>query len=384
MTTGPQSSTDRRLRAGLVGGGRGAFIGRIHRIAAELDGEALVVAGALSSDPETARLSAAEWRLPRWYTDYRAMASEEVRRPDGIDFVIIATPNYLHAPVARAFLEAGIAVICDKPLALTSAEAETLVQMVETRRSLFALTHPYAAYPLVREARERVAQGALGSLRRVIVEYQQDWLREPIESGGHKQAGWRTDPARSGPGGCIADIGTHAQHLLEYVAGSQITEICADLTSFVNGRTLDDDANVLLRLAGGAKGILTCSQIACGEDNDLSLRLYGTRGGLEWRQQEPNTLLWKPAGRPWQMVRAGSTSTAIASRTIARTPPGHPEGYIEAFANIYREFTADVRRVQAGDRPAGHYPTVKDGARSMRFVEATLASALHGGRWISL
>jgi predicted dehydrogenase len=384
MTQSPRSSTDRRLRAGIVGGGRGAFIGPIHRIAAELDGETLVVAGALSSDPDTARLSAAEWRLTRWYADYRAMATDESRRPDGIDFVIIATPNHLHAPVARAFIEAGIPVICDKPLALSAAEAETLVQMVEERGGLFALTHPYAAYPIVREARERIASGALGDLRRVIVEYQQDWLREPIEGGGHKQADWRTDPARSGPGGCIADIGIHAQHLLEYVAGRPIVELCADLTSFVERRVLDDDANVLLRLAGGAKGVLTCSQIACGEDNNLTLRIYGTKAGLEWRQQNPNTLLWKPADLPWQLVRAGSAATHIAARAVARTPPGHPEGYIEAFANIYREFAADVRRVQTGSSPSGHYPTVKDGSRSMRFIEATLASALHGGRWVSL
>ncbi len=384
MSRDPPASASRRLLAGMVGGGRGAFIGPIHRMAAELDGEVLVVAGALSSDPDVARRSAVDWHLSRAYMDYRIMAAEEARRPDGIDFAIIATPNHLHAPVARAFLEAGIAVICDKPLALTAEEAESLVQMVEARRTLFAVTYPYAAYPLIREARERVASGALGTLRRVVVEYQQGWLREAIEGGGHKQAAWRTDPARSGAGGCIGDIGTHAQHLLEYVAGCRVTEICADLTSFVSGRVLDDDANVLLRLAGGARGILTCSQIACGEENNLTLRLYGTQAGLEWRQQEPNTLLWKPADDSWQMVRAGSASTSVAARSAARTPPGHPEGYIEAFANIYREFVADLRRVQAGEPAAGHYPTVQDGARSMRFVEAAVISARRGGGWTAV
>jgi predicted dehydrogenase len=384
MTLPDRESQGRRLRAGIVGGGNGAFIGPIHRIAAELDGQALLVAGALSSDPARAMRAAAEWRLPRAYEDFRTMAIEESRRKDGIDFAIIATPNDLHAPVARAFLDAGIPVVCDKPLALSAAEADELVRQVEARRLCFALTHPYAAYPLVREARERVARGALGELRRVVVEYQQDWLREPLEHEGHKQASWRTDPQRSGPGGCIGDIGTHAQHLLEYVAGRPIVALCADLTSFVAGRVLDDDANVLLRLEGGAKGVLTCSQIACGEENALTLRLYGAAAGLEWRQQEPNTLIWKPANAPWQLIRTGSSTAGVQARLATRAPAGHPEGYIEAFANIYSAFIADVRRCHAGETPIGGYPTVQDGARSMRFIQAVVESSRNGASWLAL
>jgi len=374
----------RRLRAGIVGGGRGAFIGPLHRIAAELDGDARVAAGALSSDADRARQSAAEWRLDRSYDDFRVMAAQESLRPDGIDFVIIATPNHLHFPIARAFLEANIPVVCDKPLAASFEEARQLVALVESHRLCFALTHPYSAYPLVEEARDRVAQGALGTLRRVVVEYQQDWLRRAVEQEGHKQAVWRSDPQRAGLGGGIGDIGTHAQHLLEHDSGVRNTSLCADLTRFVDGRRLDDDANVLLRLSGGAKGILTCSQIACGEENNLTIRLYGTLGGLEWRQQEPNTLYWKPADAPWQLIRAGTTATGRGARSLTRTPPGHPEGYIEAFANIYGAFVEDVRRSSAGLEPLQRYPTVRDGARSMQFVEAVVESSSAGGSWRSI
>jgi predicted dehydrogenase len=374
----------RRLRAGIVGGGRGAFIGAVHRMAAELDGEALVVAGALSSDPERAAESARDWRLERSYDDYARMAREEAARADGIDFAIVATPNHLHYPVASAFLDAGIHVICDKPLALTVEEAEDLAARVAAGRLCFALTHPYAAYPLIREARARVAAGDLGDLRRVVVEYQQDWLREPLELTGHKQAGWRADPARAGLGGCIGDIGTHAQHLLEYVGGRRIASLCADLTAFVPGRQLDDDANLLVRLEGGAKGVLTCSQVACGEENALTLRLYGTRAGLEWRQQEPNTLLWKPADAPWQLLRAGAGHTGAEARAATRTPPGHPEGYVEAFANVYRRFAADVRRVAAGAPAQRDYPGTDEGVRGMRFIRAAVESSARGAAWVDL
>jgi predicted dehydrogenase len=374
----------RRLRAGIVGGGRGAFIGAVHRIAAELDGEALVVAGALSSDPVRARESARDWRLERSYEDYAQMAREEAAREDGIDFAIVATPNHLHYPVAKAFVEAGIHVICDKPLALSVAEGEALAALVASHRVRFALAHPYGAYPLVREARERVAAGELGELRRVLVEYQQDWLREPLERTGNKQAEWRADPARAGLGGCIGDIGTHAQHLLEYVTDRRIASLCADLTAFVPGRALYDDANVLLRLEGGAKGVLTCSQIACGEENDLVIRVYGTQGGLEWRQQEPNTLVMKPAGAPWQLLRTGGGYTGVAARASTRIPAGHPEGYLEAFANVYRAFAADVRCAAAGEPLVGGYPTVDDGVRGMKFVRSVVESSRDGGRWVSL
>ena len=379
----PATPAPRRLRAGIVGGGRG-FIGAVHRLAAELDGEARVIAGALSSDAQTARDSAADWGLERSYTSYEDMASAEAADEHGIDFVIIATPNDLHFPVARAFLNAGIHVACDKPLARTLAEGEELVRLVEGGTSLFALTLSYSGYPAVRQAREMVRAGQLGEIRKVMVEYTQDWLLEAVEARGHKQAAWRTDPARAGPGGCIGDIGTHAQHLLEYVTQRQVEALCADLTSFVAGRRLDDDANVLLRLSGGAKGSLICSQIACGEENRLALRVYGSRGGLEWQQEEPNTLLYKPAGAPWQRLRTGQAYLSEPAREAARLPGGHPEGYLEAFANLYRDFIRDVRRVETGRAPLREYPGVQDGLRGLRFIAQAVASSRAGSVWLRL
>jgi predicted dehydrogenase len=353
-------------------------------MAAELDGEARVVAGAMSSDPDTARESAAAWGLARSYTSYEDMAAAEAANPDGIDFVIIATPNQLHYPAARAFLAAGIHVVCDKPLALTVAEGERLLGLAEAGRPLFALTHNYTGYPAVREARARVCSGELGDLRKVLVEYTQDWLMEALEARGNKQAAWRTDPARAGLGGCIGDIGIHALNLLEFVTGREVEALCADLTSFVSGRRLDDDANVLLRLGGGAKGTLVCSQVACGEENRLSLRIYGSRAGLEWHQQEPNTLIVKPAGRPWSLLRVGRGYLSEAAKAATRLPPGHPEGYLEAFANIYRAFMRDVRRVAAGEAPARDYPGARDGLRGLRFVAQAVASAQAGSVWLSV
>ena len=374
----------RRLRAGIVGGGRGAFIGSVHRMAAELDGAAQVVAGALSSHPQTARDSAADWLLERAYGSYAEMAAAEAADANGIDFVIIATPNDLHYPVASTFLEAGIHVICDKPLALTVAEGEELARLVEGGNTLFALTHSYTGYPAVREARERVHSGLLGNIRKVMVEYTQDWLMEPLEQHGNKQALWRTDPARAGLGGCVGDIGTHAANLLEFVTERRIEALCADLSSFVAGRRLDDDGNILLRLEGGAKGTLVCSQIACGEENRLSIRVYGSRSGLEWHQEEPNTLLYKEAGRPWARLRTGQGYLGSAARAAARLPPGHPEGYLEAFANIYRGLIADVRRVERGERPLRDYPGVQDGVRGLRFVAQAVASSAAGSVWLRL
>ena len=374
----------RRLRAGIVGGGRGAFIGSVHRIAAELDSQAQVIAGAMSSDARIARESAAEWFLERSYASYAEMAAAEAADANGIDFVIIATPNHLHYPVARAFLEADIHVICDKPLALTVAEGEELVRLVESGPTLFALTHVYTAYPAVRQAREMVRSGRLGELRLVLVEYTQDWLMEPLESRGNKQAAWRTDPARAGLGGCVADIGTHAANLLEYVTDRPIEAVCADLSSFVKGRRLDDDGHMLLRLAGGAKGTLVCSQVACGEENRLTFRLYGSQAGLEWHQQEPNTLLLKPAGRPWERLRTGHSYMSAAARAATRVPPGHPEGYLEAFANLYRAFMQDVRRVALGQPPVRDYPGIHEGLRGLRFVAQAVASARSGSLWQSL
>jgi predicted dehydrogenase len=367
-----------------VGGGRGAFIGAVHRLAAELDGQALVVAGAMSSDPETARASAAAWCLERSYDSYEEMARSESADADGIDFVIVATPNHLHFPVARAFLAEDIHVVCDKPLAASVAEAEELARLVEGGTTLFALTHNYTGYPAVREARELVRAGRIGELRKVLVDYTQDWLMEPLETRGNKQAAWRTDPARAGIGGSVGDIGTHAANLLEFVTGRRIEAVCADLTAFVPGRRLDDDANMLIRLEGGAKGTLSCSQIACGEENRLSLRVYGSKAGLEWHQQEPNTLIVKPAGKPWELLRAGHGYLSASARTACRTPPGHPEGYLEAFANIYRGVIADVRRVAAGQAPLRDYPGVEEGVRGLRFIAQAVASSRAGGRWMNL
>ena len=384
MTSVANTRPTRRLRAGIVGGGRGAFIGSVHRIAAELDGQALVVAGAMSSDAQVARASAADWFLERAYASYQEMAAAEAADANGIDFVIIATPNHLHFPVARAFLEADIHVICDKPLALTVAEGEELARLVESGSTLFALTHVYTGYPAVRQAREMVRSGRLGEMRLCLIEYTQDWLMEPLESRGNKQAAWRTDPARAGLGGCVADIGTHAANLLEYVADRPIEALSADLSSFVAGRRLDDDAHMMLRLAGGAKGTLVCSQVACGEENRLSLRIYGSQAGLEWHQQEPNTLLFKPAGRPWECLRTGHSYLGAAARAAARVPPGHPEGYLEAFANLYRGFMQDVRRVADGQPPVRDYPGVQEGLRGLRFVAQAVASSRSNSSWQSV
>jgi len=384
MTSIAIARPTRRLRAGIVGGGRGAFIGSVHRIAAELDGQAMVVAGAMSSDAHLARESAADWFLERAYDSYAEMAAAESADANGIDFVIIATPNDLHFPVARAFLEADIHVVCDKPLALTVAEGEELVRLVEAGSTLFALTHVYTGYPAVRQAREMVRAGRLGEIRLCLVEYTQDWLMEPLENRGNKQAAWRTDPARAGLGGCVADIGTHAANLLEYVTGRPIEAVSADLTSFVPGRRLDDDAHMMLRLQGGAKGTLICSQVACGEENRLSLRVYGSQAGLEWHQQEPNTLLFKPAGRPWERLRTGHSYLGAAARAATRVPPGHPEGYLEAFANLYRDFLQDVRRVAGGQPPVRDYPGVHEGLRGLRFVAQAVASSRAGSSWQSM
>jgi predicted dehydrogenase len=375
---------NRFLRAGIVGGGRGSFIGAIHRIAAEMDGRARVVAGAMSSDPGVARTSADAWFLERSYLSFEEMARKEAELADGIDFVILATPNNLHYPAARAFLAAGIHVVCDKPLTVSLAEAEDLDRMVAAGTLLFAVTYAYTGYPAVREARALVQAGKLGELRRVNVEYFQDWLMEPVERTGNKQAAWRTDPKQAGPSCCVGDIGTHAENLLAFVSGQSIRSLCADISTFVDGRVLDDDANVLVRLSGGAKGALMCSQIACGEANRLSIRLYGSAAGLEWHQEEPNTLIFKPADEPWQYLRAGRRYMGEAAAAMTRTPAGHPEGYLEAFANIYRGFTEDVGRIERGQSPLRDFPGVQDGLRGMKFVECVLASSRAGGTWMNL
>lgn len=377
-----EDTQQRRLRAGIVGGGAGSFIGAVHRIAAELDGQAEVVAGVMSSDPEKAKSSAAAWFLERSYPSYQEMAAQEAQREDGIDFVIVATPNHLHFPVVKAFLEHGINVVCDKPMTFSLEEAQELVTLVEQSKLVFALTHNYTGYPAVRQARQMVKDGTLGEIRKVLVEYVQDWLMEPQEKAGNKQAEWRTDPNRSGIAGSIGDIGTHAENLLEYMTGLQIASLCSDVTTFVPGRLLDDDANVLLRLTNGAKGMLTCSQIAAGEENNLTIRIYGTKAGLEWHQMEPNTLLFKQPGQPVQLLRTNQAYMSEESRNLSRLPGGHPEGFLEAFANIYKLAIADIRRVKSGQAPVGGYPTVYDGLRGMQFINRVVESSKKGSVWI--
>ncbi|HEX2915909.1 MAG TPA: Gfo/Idh/MocA family oxidoreductase [Chloroflexia bacterium] len=377
-----QEIFNRELRAGIVGGGAGSFIGAVHRIAAELDGQAVVVAGALSSDPERAQASARAWYLERSYDSFQTMAEAESKRPDGIDFVIVATPNHLHFPVVKAFLEQNIPVICDKPMTFNLEEAQELVRLVEQKQLVFALTHNYTGYPAVRQARYMVQQGMLGDIRKVLVEYIQDWLMEPQEVRGNKQAEWRTDPKRSGIAGCVGDIGTHGENLLEFITGLKIKTLCADLTTFVEGRSLDDDANILLRMENGAKGVLTCSQIAAGEENRLTIRVYGTKAGLEWHQMEPSTLLFKPAGQPQQIWRAGQPYMSEEAKAAARIPAGHPEGYLEAFANIYKMAIADIRRAKAGQPLQGGYPTVYDGLRGLQFITRVVESSQKGSVWL--
>ncbi|GAC1425672.1 MAG: Gfo/Idh/MocA family oxidoreductase [Ktedonobacteraceae bacterium] len=375
---------NRRLRAGIVGGGQGSFIGAIHRIAAELDGQAEIIAGAMSTDPQRAATSAQAWFLKRSYNSFQEMAEKEAQLQDGIDFVIIATPNYMHFPVVKVFLEHGIHVVSDKPMSFTLEEAQEEVALVEQSNLIFALTHNYTGYPTVRHARELVRHGVLGNVRKVLVEYVQDWLMDSVEKTGNKQAVWRTDPTKSGISGCIGDIGTHAENLLEFITGLKISSLCADLTTFVEGRALEDDANMLLRLENGGKGLLTCSQIAAGEENNLTIRIYGSKAGIEWHQMEPNTLLLKQPGKPQQVLRTGLPNMSDESKAATRLPAGHPEGFLEAFANLYKMIVADIRRVEEGNKPLGGYPTVYDGLRGMQFVTKAVESSRNGSTWVNL
>ncbi|MGH7118284.1 MAG: Gfo/Idh/MocA family protein [Acetobacteraceae bacterium] len=379
----------RRLRLGMVGGGRGAFIGMVHRIAARLDDRYELVAGALSADAERARASAADLRIApaRAYADYREMARAEAARRDGIEVVAIVTPNHLHAPAAAAFLDAGIDVICDKPLSATLPEALELVAKAREAGRIFVVTYNNTGHAMVRQAREMVRGGAVGAIRLVHVEYAQGWLSEPIETQGQKQATWRLDPARAGIGGCISDIGTHAFNLAAYVTGLALEEVCAELTHFVASRKLDDNASVLLRYGGGARGVLWASQVAPGNDNALKLRVYGERGGLEWAQERPDELLVALHGSAQRrLVRGGPDLSAAAARAT-RLPAGHPEGYPEAFANIYADAAELIlarREGRAPDPLASTVPTVIDGAQAMSFVAAAVRSAGNGGVWTAV
>ncbi len=383
------AAPSRRLRLGMVGGGQGAFIGAVHRMAARLDDRYELVAGCLSSDPERAHASATELHIApdRSYAEFAAMARTEAAREDGIDVVAVVTPNHMHHAPAKAFLDAGINVICDKPLTSTSEDARDLAASVARSGVVFALTHNYTGYPMVRQARAMVAAGELGALRLVQVEYAQDWLSTRVEDSGNKQAAWRTDPARSGAAGAVGDIGSHAFNLAEFVAGAEIEQVAAELSSFVAGRALDDNGQMLLRLAGGARGGLWCSQVAAGNENALRLRVYGAKAGLDWSQDNCNALLLTPYGEPPRLIRRnGAGSLPVAARA-SRVPAGHPEGYLEAFAQLYCDIAEQVTaRVEnrAPDPASLLVPGIEAGLRGMRFITAAVASSRADAAWTAL
>ncbi len=378
-----------RIRLGMVGGGKDAFIGAVHRIAARIDGEFDLVAGALSSTPERARESGEALGLDpaRSYDSFEAMAEAEATRPDGIEAVSIVTPNHVHGAAAAAFLKRGIHVICDKPLTATMAQAAELEAAVRASKALFILTHNYTGYPMIRQAREMVAAGDLGTIRVVQVEYAQDWLTEASEqTGTNKQAEWRTDPERSGAGGSVGDIGTHAHNLACFVTGLTVEKLSADLQSFVPGRRVDDNAHVMLRFAGGARGMLWCSQVAPGCENGLRLRVFGEKGGLEWAQEDPNYLWFTPFGEPKRLLTRRGAGASEAANAVSRTPGGHPEGYLEGFANIYSGAAQAIRAAQTGGRDPvlDVLPGLEQGLAGMRFIDACVRSSGGDAAWVSL
>jgi predicted dehydrogenase len=384
---GRKETTGNRIRYGMVGGGQGAFIGGVHRIAARIDDQFELVAGALSSNPEKAKASAKDLGLDpsRSYGSFAEMAKAEAKRPDGIEAVAIVTPNHMHYPAAKAFLEAGIHVICDKPVTSTSADAKKLAALVKKSGKLFVLTHNYTGYPMVRQAREMVEKGVLGKIRLVHAEYPQDWLTESIEKTGQKQAAWRVDPKQSGGGGSIGDIGTHAYNLGCFISGQALDSLAADLDSFGPGRALDDNAHIMLRYKGGAKGMIWCSQVAPGHENGLKVRVYGTKGGLEWVQADPNYLWYTPYGQPKQLITRGGAGSGAAAGRATRIPSGHPEGYLEGFAVIYAEAARAIRAVRKknGKVPKDViYPTIDDGLAGMAFIDACVMSNKKNGAWV--
>lgn len=378
----------RKLRYAMVGGGRDAFIGSVHRRAMALDGQMELVAGALSSTPDKARASGRDLGLAdaRNHGSWQALLADELRRDaaERIDFVSIVAPNHVHYPVARAFVDAGFHVVCDKPLVHTTAQADELIAAVQRQGTVFGVTYNYTGYPMVRQAREMVRTGVLGTLRKVTVEYNQGWLATQMEASGNKQAGWRADPAQGGVAGALGDIGSHAENLMSCVTGLQIESLCADLSALVPGRTLDDDANLLLRFQGGARGVLVASQIGAGLENDLRLRVSGTQGTLEWRQEAPELLVHSPLEGPRQLLTRGSPWLSAAAQQATRLPSGHPEGFIEAFANVYLGVAAAVRAQAAGEQPdplLADYPDVRDGARGVRFIEQVVAASRSEQKW---
>ena len=377
-----------KIRMGMVGGGEGAFIGAVHRMAAAIDGDIELVCGAFSSDAECSRRSGAALLLPaeRVYADYAAMMEGEAKLPadQRMQFVAIVTPNNTHYPIASLALETGFHVLSDKPATLSLQQALALQTQVQQSGLLYGLTHTYTGYPMVKEARQRISAGELGAVRKVIVEYPQGWLADSQETSGNKQAVWRLDPAQAGISSCMADIGVHAANLAEYVTGLKIAQLCADLTSFVEGRELDDDGSMLLRFDKGARGVLTASQVCVGEENSLRIRVYGEKGGLEWSQLEPNTLWLKWPDRPTEMVRSGADYLSAAARLNTRTPMGHPEGYLEAFANVYMAFAGQVRaREQAvePDQRSQDCPGIEEAVRGMRFIELAVAASASDTKW---
>jgi len=381
----------RKLNMGMIGGGRDSFIGSVHRMAAALDGHCNLACGVFSATPERSRAEGAALHLPpeRVYVTFEEMIRAENQLPPGerMDFVSIVVPNHLHFNIARLALETGFAVVCDKPMTYSLEEAHQLEAIVAKTGLLFALTHNYTGYPLVKEARDMVRSGKLGAIRKLVVEYPQGNLATRLESTGNKRAAWRTDPKRSGAANCMADIGTHAENLAEYVTGLKITELCADLTSFVEGRLLDDDGSVLLRLEKGARGILHASKISAGEDNGLRIRVYGEKAGLEWEQQQPNILMYKGMSRPTEIHRAGTGYVSDLARFNARLPAGHPEGFIEAFANIYRNFILSLQaRLEGQDPEPEHtdFPTVRDGVRGMAFIATVVESSQSDRKWTKM
>ncbi len=376
----------RKLRMGMVGGGRDAFIGAAHRRAAMLEGSVELVAGAFSSTPEKSLASGRDLYVPRVYGTWQEMIAGESALPEDerIDFVSVVTPNHMHYPVAKGFVEAGFNVACDKPMVHTMEQAADLVRLVREKDVVFLVTYNYSGYPMVKQARHLVQTGVLGTLRKVIVEYPQGWLSERVEIDGSKQAAWRTDPARSGISGCIGDIGSHCEQLMTYITGLELESICADLTTFAPGRLLDDNGDILLRFQGGARGILTASQIATGQENSLRIRVWGTKGGLEWVQEEPNFLYVIHADQPTQIYKPGNDYNCAVTKANHRLPAGHPEAFLEAFANLYRNFTDTIRAKILGIEPSDvmlDFPTVVDGARGVFFINKAVESAKSTAKW---
>ena len=375
--------SSKKIRLGLVGGGIGAFIGEVHRIAARLDDRYELVAGAFSSESRRAADSAAELRIDpaRSYNSFEEMAKKESKLRQGIEVVSIVTPNHLHCPAAKAFLKAGIHVICDKPLSTTLEDAEEVESLVKESGLIFAITYNYSGYPMVRHAREMVASGKLGNIRVIQVEYAQDWLATNIEAKGQKQAAWRTDPKLAGAGGSIGDIGTHAFHLAEFISGLEAKSLLADLDTFVSGRKLDDNANILLHYSNGAKGMLWSSQVASGQENALRIRLFGDKGGLEWAQEDPNYLHYTQLGESHQVLTRGGHGLAEAAVSATRTPAGHPEGFLEGFANLYRDIADMIEANRTGKSVTTLVPDVTDGVKGIRFVEKAVNSSAAGSIW---